>query len=69
MPILFAEITYSFYPVYAALFNTTYRLIPVDDEFNVLPAGYYQEKWRNYHRPIPMRPLEKGISGESIEDI
>ena len=42
-PVLFAEITYSFYPVYAGLFNTPYRLIPVDDEFNVSLDGYFQE--------------------------
>ena len=42
-PILFAEITYSFYPVYAAFFNTPYRLIPVDEEFNVPVEGYFQE--------------------------
>ena len=67
-PILFAEITYSFYPVYAALFNTTYRLIPVDDEFNVLPAGYYQENG-GIIIANPNAPTGKGISGESIENI
>ena len=39
-PVLFAEITYSFYPVYAAFFNTNYRLIPVDEEFNISEEGY-----------------------------
>ncbi|MEE9911636.1 MAG: histidinol-phosphate transaminase [Deltaproteobacteria bacterium] len=42
-PILFAEITYSFYPVYAAFFNTPYRLVPMDGEFNIPVDGYFQE--------------------------
>ena len=67
-PILFAEITYSFYPVYAALFNTPYRLIPVDDEFNVLPEGYYQENG-GIIIANPNAPTGKGISGEAIENI
>jgi histidinol-phosphate aminotransferase len=67
-PILFAEITYSFYPVYAALFNTTYRLVPVDDEFNVLSEGYCQENG-GIIIANPNAPTGKGIARESIENI
>lgn len=42
-PILFAEVTYSFYPVYAAFFNVSYRLVPVDGEFNIAEEGYDRE--------------------------
>ncbi|NPU84084.1 MAG: histidinol-phosphate transaminase [Syntrophaceae bacterium] len=33
--ILFPDITYSFYPVYADLFSIHYRLVPVDPDFNI----------------------------------
>lgn len=42
-PILFADVTYSFYTVYAAFFNVNYRQIPVDKEFNISKEGYFQE--------------------------
>lgn len=68
LPILFAEITYSFYPVYAALFNTAYRLIEVDEEFNIPVEGYYQKNG-GIIIANPNAPTGKGISGESIENI
>jgi histidinol-phosphate aminotransferase len=39
--ILFADITYSFYPVYANLFNLNYRLIPLDDGFRLNEEDYF----------------------------
>lgn len=42
-PVLFAEITYSFYPVYAEFFHIPCRLILVDGEFNVPVEGYFQK--------------------------
>ncbi len=68
LPVLFAEITYSFYPVYAALFNTHYRLIPVDDEFNVSLDGYFQENG-GILIANPNAPSGIGIPLEDIEKI
>jgi histidinol-phosphate aminotransferase len=67
LPVLFAEITYSFYPVYASLFNTNYRLVPVDSEFNVPLDGYFQDNGgiliANPNAPsgigIPLKDIEK----------
>ncbi|MCE5212529.1 MAG: aminotransferase class I/II-fold pyridoxal phosphate-dependent enzyme, partial [Deltaproteobacteria bacterium] len=42
-PVLFADVTYSFYPVYGEFFRTPYRLIESDDEFNVPVEGYLRE--------------------------
>ncbi|MBP2650660.1 MAG: histidinol-phosphate aminotransferase [Firmicutes bacterium] len=34
-PILFPDISYSFYPVYAKLYNIDYKLIPLEDDFSL----------------------------------
>jgi histidinol-phosphate aminotransferase len=68
LPVLFAEITYSFYPVYAALFNTPYRLIPMDDEFNVPVEGYFQENG-GILIANPNAPTGKGLPLEDIQKI
>jgi histidinol-phosphate aminotransferase len=39
-PILFPDITYSFYPTYARLFEVEYRTIPVDDAFAIRVDDY-----------------------------
>jgi histidinol-phosphate aminotransferase len=41
--ILFSDITYSFYPVYADLFSITYHRVPLDEQFAVQPADYFIE--------------------------
>jgi len=38
--ILFPDITYSFYPVYADLWNVPYRTIPVGEDFSINTADY-----------------------------
>lgn len=38
--ILFPDITYSFYKVYAQLFDIRYQLVPLDQAFQVDPADY-----------------------------
>lgn len=38
--ILFPDITYSFYKVYAQLFDIRYQLVPLDQAFQIDPADY-----------------------------
>ena len=40
LPILFPEITYSFYPVYCALYDIMFEKIPLDDSFQIRLADY-----------------------------
>lgn len=39
-PILFADITYSFYPVWCEMLRIPYETVPVDDSFNINAADY-----------------------------
>ena len=67
-PILFAEITYIFYQVYAEFFNINYRLVPVDVEFNIPEEGYYQDNG-GIIIANPNAPSGRGVSGKMIEAI
>jgi histidinol-phosphate aminotransferase len=40
-PVLYPDITYSFYPVYSSLFNIDYRLVPLDEDFNFDISGFF----------------------------
>ena len=40
MPILFPDISYSFYPVYCGLYRIEYRKVPLDDDFRVRVEDY-----------------------------
>lgn len=39
--ILFPDITYSFYPVYANLFNIPYQTVPLTNTFTINPEAYF----------------------------
>jgi len=67
-PILFADITYSFYPVYAEFFHTPYKLIAVDNAFNVPLEGYFQENG-GILIANPNAPTGKGLPLDDIEKI
>ena len=42
-PVLFPDITYSFYDVWADLFRIPYETIPLDDAFRIRPEQYIRE--------------------------
>lgn len=42
-PVLFPDITYSFYPVWCDLFQIPYATQPLDMEFRILKEDYYKE--------------------------
>lgn len=43
-PVLFPDITYSFYPVYCNLFDIPYKTIPLTNDFQINLQTYDQEK-------------------------
>lgn len=42
-PVIFPDITYSFYPVWAQVYRIPYETIPVDDNFEIIPEDYKRE--------------------------
>jgi histidinol-phosphate aminotransferase len=67
-PILFAEVTYSFYPVYADFFGIPYRLVPVDETFNIDAKDYRQDNG-GILIANPNAPSGRGMPREEMEAI
>ncbi len=42
-PVLFPDITYSFYDVWAKLFGIPFEQLPLKDDFTIEPSDYYRE--------------------------
>ena len=42
-PLLFPDITYSFYPVYSKMFNVVYKEIPLNDYFEIVLDDYAEK--------------------------
>lgn len=64
-PILFPDITYSFYPVYADLFAIDYRLIPLDADFAV-PLAEFAGAEGGIILPNPNAPTGRALTREEV---
>lgn len=67
-PILFPDITYSFYPVWCSLFHTPYEKIPLDENFEISVSDYNRENG-GIILPNPNAPTGIGQTKEAIETI
>lgn len=67
-PILFPDITYSFYPVWCNFFNTPYLTKAVDSNFRINSADYYEQNG-GIIIPNPNAPTGISEGREFIEDI
>lgn len=67
-PILFPDITYSFYDVWADLFKIPFATVPLNDNFEVTPEDFYRENGGVIF-PNPNAPTAVELPLESIEDI
>jgi histidinol-phosphate aminotransferase len=71
-PILFPDITYSFYPVYCKLYGIAFDNIPLSDEFSISVADYLK---KNNGRnggiifPNPNAPTGKALPLKDIETL
>lgn len=67
-PILFPDITYSFYDVWAELFQVPYECPPLDEEFRIRKEDYYKENGGIIF-PNPNAPTGVAEGLDFIEDI
>ena len=67
-PVLFPDITYSFYPVYAALWNIPFRAIPLWEDFSVSPEDYRVPS-SGVILPNPNAPTGRGLTPAAIRNI
>lgn len=67
-PILFPDITYSFYPVWCRLFNIPYETPAIDENFKINPKDYYKENG-GVILPNPNAPTGISEGKEFIKDI
>jgi histidinol-phosphate aminotransferase len=67
-PILFPDITYSFYPVYCGLYGIGYREVPLDAEFALNPDDYHTPNGGIIF-PNPNAPTGRLLALSAIEQI
>lgn len=67
-PLLFPDITYSFYPVYSDLFNISYIKIPLKDDLTISKKDYFRENGGIIF-PNPNAPTGVCVHLDFIEDI
>lgn len=67
-PILFPDITYSFYDVWADMYRIPYKTKALDRKFNILKEDYYEENGGIIF-PNPNAPTGALMGIEDVEDI
>ncbi len=67
-PILFPDITYAFYPVWADMLRIPYELKPLSDDFDIVPSDYYGENGGIVF-PNPNAPTGALLPLDAIESI
>ncbi len=67
-PILFPDITYSFYPVWANLFDIKYETKPLNEDFEIVKDDYLVENGGVVF-PNPNAPTGVELSLDTIEEI
>jgi histidinol-phosphate aminotransferase len=67
-PLLFPDITYSFYPVYCGLYDIPYRAVPLNAAFEIDPADYAGEAGAVVF-PNPNAPTGRLLALEQVAAI
>jgi histidinol-phosphate aminotransferase len=66
--VLFPDVTYSFYPVYANIFSINFRLVPLAEDFTV-PVKEFFNSEGGVIIPNPNAPTARAIAAKDIERI
>lgn len=67
-PLLFPDITYSFYPVYCKLYDVPYRVVPLRDDFEMRLEDYDQPNGGVIF-PNPNAPTGRPVTLRAIEGL
>lgn len=67
-PILFPDISYSFYPVWAEIFDIPYEMPALDENFRIVKEDYYRENGGVIF-PNPNAPTSLAMGRSDVEDI
>ncbi len=68
-PILFPDITYSFYPVYCGLYGIDYETVPLAEDFTLNAADYAGRPNGGIIFPNPNAPTGRVLALDAIADI
>lgn len=68
LPVLFPDITYSFYDVWAKLYRIPYEICPLDDRFRIVPEEYKKQNGGIIF-PNPNAPTGVLETLETVEEI
>ncbi len=68
-PILFPDITYSFYPVYCGLYGVDYETVPLAGDFSIDPANYCGRRCGGVIFPNPNAPTGRLLALDAVERI
>ncbi|MCI8586419.1 MAG: histidinol-phosphate transaminase [Lachnospiraceae bacterium] len=67
-PVLFPDISYSFYPVWAEVFRIPYETPALDEHFRIVKEDYYRENGGVVF-PNPNAPTSLAMGRSDVEDI
>jgi histidinol-phosphate aminotransferase len=67
-PLLFPDITYSFYPVYCKLYDVPYETVALSEDLEIRPADYLRPNGGIIF-PNPNAPTGRAVSRGAIEDL
>lgn len=68
LPLLFPDITYSFYPAYAQLWNVSYQTVPLLEDFSLRPEDY-RVPCGGVVFPNPNAPTGRALALEEVLSI
>ena len=68
-PLLFPDITYSFYPVYCKLFGIDYQEIPLNEQMGIKLADYHGQSCGGIIFPNPNAPTGIALPLAAIEEL
>jgi histidinol-phosphate aminotransferase len=67
-PVLFPDVSYSFYSVWGDVYRIPYEQVPLDDEFRIVSSDYYRENGGIIF-PNPNAPTALYKELDGVEDI